>query len=74
MKKILTIDFDIIMHNSIDLYNDKVPTKDWDELKKIPFMEYIFGDLNLYKTLTEFLLNQTSNLKAENFHFITAHD
>ena len=32
MKNILTIDFDIIMRPSIDLYNDKVPMFNWNEL------------------------------------------
>ena len=33
MKKIVTIDFDIIMAPSINLYNNIVPANDWETLK-----------------------------------------
>jgi hypothetical protein len=31
MKNILSIDFDIIMAPTIELYNNKVPQSDWEE-------------------------------------------
>ena len=37
IKTILTIDFDIIMAPSIELYNDKVPKISWEELLKDPY-------------------------------------
>ena len=39
MKKILTIDFDIIMAPSIELYNEKVPANSWENLLQDPYMK-----------------------------------
>ena len=74
MKKILTIDFDIIMYECEEMYNNKVPHKSWKELQTNPIFFLIYGDLNLYNKLTQLLLNHTKFLNKENFHFIESHD
>ena len=45
MKKILSIDFDIIMAPCIEIYNDMVPSLDWKELEKIPQLKVLTADL-----------------------------
>ena len=74
MKKILTIDFDIIMYECEEIYNNKVPYKSWKELQTNPIFSLIYGNLNLYNKLTQLLLNHTKFLNKENFHFIESHD
>lgn len=61
MKKILTIDFDIIMNPSIDLYNDSDLGVD-EFLNKFDFIPVISADLNLYRDLTEIVLKYINNI------------
>lgn len=72
---LLTIDFDVIMYPSIDLYNnfvfgieDNIENVEND----IPLLKYANADLNLYLKLTEYLI------KAKNhgcqFKFINSHE
>lgn len=59
--KILTIDFDIIMHPSIDLYNDS--DLDVDEfLNKFDFIGTLEADLFLYRELTQIVLNNKDKI------------
>lgn len=74
MKKILTIDFDIIMYPCEYIYNNCVPSKTWNELKTNPLFHLIYGDLELYNNLTQLLLRHTKFLEKENFHFIESHE
>ena len=74
MKKILSIDFDIIMYPCIEIYNQRVPTFSWNDLKTNPLFGLVYGDLELYTKLTKFLLEQTKKLEANNFHFIESHE
>ena len=74
MKNILTIDFDIIMYPCIDFYNHRVPQQNWEELKLNPLIGAVYGDLSLYKKLTQLLLNHTKFLLKEDFIFIESHE
>ena len=74
MKNILTIDFDIIMYPCIDFYNHRVPQQNWEELQLNPLMGSVYGDLKLYKKLTELLLYHTNFLSKDDFIFIECHE
>lgn len=74
MKKILSIDFDIIMHPSIHLYNELAEHADWDYLQQNPLMQLMYGDLKLYNQLTNFLLAQTKKMPYNKIHFINSHE
>ena len=61
METIITIDFDIIMWPSIELYNhiidgyiDKIQILE----QEIPLLKYANADLELYKKLTEYLVQK----------------
>ena len=57
MKNILTIDFDIIMGPSIDLYNDKIPMFNWNELfENNNLFKFLQFDAIHYKRLTNFII------------------
>ena len=47
MKKVVTIDFDIIMHPSIEVYNDSDMSVD-EYLSKYNFLGVMGADLELY--------------------------
>ena len=49
---VLTIDFDIIMAPSINLYNNMVPKEDWDDLERNPQINLSFADYQIYQKLT----------------------
>ena len=54
---VLSIDFDIIMAPSINLYNNMVPELKWDELlKNLPNLSTTPADLNIYSDLLRYLL------------------
>lgn len=75
METIITIDFDIIMWPSIELYNNFI-NGDIDNMRNItqqmPLLNYANADLELYKKLTNYLLK----LKEQNvnFVFINSHE
>lgn len=68
MKKYLTIDFDIIMHPSIEIYNDYGGTAE-EFLSQFNFIKCLPADLELYKELTLFLLENKDKI-----YFIEEHD
>jgi hypothetical protein len=69
MKKIATIDFDIIMNPCIDLYNDSDLSVD-EYLNKFDFLGWLGADLALYRTLTNLVMNFDKN----RIEFIESHD
>lgn len=74
MKTILTIDFDIIMAPSINLYNDIVPGSSWDSLLRNPHMQLLTIDTIHYQRLTQLILKLFNQMKKENIHFINSHE
>ena len=75
MKNIVTIDFDVIMAPSIDLYNHFVPLeRTWDELNHIPQLRLSDGDYRHYQRLTEWLVDMSTVLNKEQIHFIGSHE
>lgn len=73
MKNIITIDFDIIMAPSINLYNNLVPGMGWDDFKEFPQMQVLTADLTHYKILTNWLINIFPKINKENIHIIEDH-
>lgn len=71
--KILSIDFDIIMAPSIQLYNDMVPMLSWDELLKNPQLILSQADLIHYKRLTILITQIISYLEKDSIIFIENH-
>jgi len=75
METILTIDFDVIMWPSIELYNNKIQgdVDRMEEIEKgIPLLKYANADLELYQTLTNYLLKAKDN--GSEFYFIDTHE
>ena len=73
MTKVLTIDFDILMWESLPLYNNLVQD-DWKTLTaNFDLLKYVQFDGELYNYLTQMILKQTKHIKKENVHFITSH-
>lgn len=73
MKNILTIDFDIIMDESINLYNSmsEIP---WEErYKKYPILKSLPIEANHYQKITQFLIHLYSTLSVDKIHFISQH-
>ena len=74
MKKIVTIDFDIIMGPSIEVYNHFIPyEKTWDELMLNPQIALSTGDYVHYQRILIWLLKMAKEMPKENFHFIGEH-
>lgn len=75
METILTIDFDIIMWPSIELYNNMITSND-DKMipmqQMIPLINYANADLELYYKITNYLLNQKD--KGTEIIFIDSHE
>ncbi len=72
MKKILTIDFDIVMAPSIEEYNHLIPSHSWEQILKIlckcPEMDY-----EIYEIISYIIMQNLKNLSKDNIHFITNH-
>ena len=66
--KVTTIDFDIIMHPCIDIFNDSDLTAD-QYLERYDFLGHMAADLELYVQLTNFILS----FDKEKIVFIYAH-
>lgn len=76
MPQILTIDFDITMGPSIELYNDIIgDNKGIDTvIKQYPLLEYtLTGDLFIYEALTRQLLHFFKQLDSNDVYFIREH-
>lgn len=76
MSKILTIDFDVIMAPSIELYNDIIgDNKGIDKvIKQYPLLEYtLTADLYVYEILTRELIKLFKYLPAEKVCFVKEH-
>lgn len=70
---VLSIDFDIIMAPSINLYNNMVPELNWDELlRNLPNLTTTPADLNIYSDILRYLLctiDKTSSIFISYSHF-----
>lgn len=70
MKTILSIDFDIIMAPSIELYNSYVPQVNWTNLKNLPYLKNLQYDENIFNTLVNYIKRYDKN----SIIFIKEHD
>lgn len=72
MKQIVTIDFDIIMSPSIELYNDRIGPHEKDveaTMRKFPCLNGMTANLDVYRMLTHFI----NRVDFKNISFITQH-
>lgn len=75
MKNIVTIDFDIIMAPSINLYNNIVGPNKWEnEFSQDLLIRLSFADLQHYHNITLWLLNIIKQIPKEKVHFIFDHE
>jgi hypothetical protein len=74
--KVLTIDFDVLMHSDLRFYNNLIEGGGWYELLKNPLMQSLKIDTKLYGILTLWLLDQLKNKKdlQKNIYFVRSHD
>lgn len=71
--KVITIDFDIIMAPSIDLYNN-ISNSPWEErYERHPLLKLADANFITYHRLTQYLLYIVPKMKKENIHFIANH-
>lgn len=75
MKTILTIDFDIVMKNSIELYNNFAQSETWESKFKLsPLLKQLPIDGAMYQKLTKFLIKKIfSTLDKDKIHFLENH-
>lgn len=73
MKTILSIDFDIIMAPSIELYNNKSGIKWEDRFKESPILQSLPIDAEIYQKIIQLLLELFPKVKKENIHFLRDH-
>lgn len=73
MAKIVTIDFDIVMAPSIDLYNN-FSHSSWEErYERHPLLKLADADYIMYHKITQYLLWVVPQMKKEDIHFIANH-
>ena len=62
---VLSIDFDIIMAPSINLYNNMVPQTHWEDLlKSLPNLATTPADLNIYSNILRYLLRTINKITS----------
>lgn len=72
--KILSIDFDIIMAPSIELYNERVPGMNWEELTTaFPLLAFCQADLTHYRRLIEYLIKIAPFVNKDDIHIAFGH-
>ena len=75
MKRIITIDFDVIMSPSITLYNDMIGPQQWEQtFMNDPQLALSRGDYARYAQLTAWLMIIAKELQPSAIHFIHSHD
>ena len=74
MKTILTIDFDIVMKQHIELHQ-KLPDCSWQEkIQRFPLLANCSIDYQIYFKITKFLLFLKNKISKDKIFFITDHD
>lgn len=70
--KVVSIDFDILMHQDLMIYNDAVKYK-WFNLLNNPMMQTLRINTNLFSILTLWLLDQIKDMNPSQIFFIKDH-
>lgn len=73
MKNIITIDFDLIMKPSIQLFNDQAGERDWVEFLQMPEARLFRADMVIYRKLSNYVFKQIDKMKPEDIIFIEDH-
>lgn len=73
---IVTIDFDIIMRPSIELYNDYIgdTVNITDVINDYPLLGMANADLNIYEYLTRYLVKVFKKLDKKKIYFVHSHE
>ena len=75
MKNIVTIDFDVIMAPSINLYNHMIGVNNWENsFMDNPQLSLSRGDYAQYVQLTNWIMLIASKMSPANIHFIHSHE
>ena len=75
MKNIVTIDFDIIMAPSINLYNHMIGNTNWNNaFMDDPQLALSRGDYAQYVQLTNWVMNVAQKMNPSQIHFIHSHE
>lgn len=73
MNTVVTIDFDIIMAPSINLYNNLVPANSWEKLEEDPYFKLLKIDGIHYQKILNYIMKCILVLPKEHIHFIEDH-
>lgn len=73
MNTVVTIDFDIIMTPSINLYNNLVPANSWESLEEDPYFKLLKIDAIHYQKIFNYIMRCVFSLPKEKIHFIEDH-
>ena len=73
MNTIVTIDFDIIMAPSINLYNNLVPSISWEKLEEDPYFKLLKIDGIHYQKIVNYIIKCMFSISKERIHFIEDH-
>lgn len=73
MQTIVSIDFDIIMAPSINLYNNIVPAISWANLEDDPYFQLLKIDATHYQKILGYIMKCIKVLPKDKIHFIEDH-
>lgn len=73
MINVLTIDFDIMLWKSIELYNGIAGGASWEEIEQNELLRFVQFDSQIYELLTQIICKISKKIPKENVHFITSH-
>ena len=74
MKTVLSIDFDIIMAPTIELYNNLVPKQRWESMEnENPLCALAYPDLTHYQNLVNYIISLLPKLNKDNIFIIENH-
>lgn len=73
MKTILSIDFDVIMNPSIELYNS-LPGNWDDRIKRFPNLNALIFDSMMYQKLIQYIIEIVPHMDKDKIHFVESHD
>lgn len=73
MKRVLSIDFDVILGSNLMFYNHLVPKFSWEQLKDYPQMMTNKIDANYYQYLTKLLMQIAPCIDPKNIVFAENH-
>ena len=76
MKDVLTIDFDIVMYQDLQLYNDAINSNHPMDImtEEFPLLQYVRFDSRFYQDLTNLLIGIFLNVDKDKIYFCANHE